>query len=390
VRAVPTPVWGRAWLWISRNPIVALAGCSLLALLVISAIVAAREMARHQTDLRHQVLNMNAYAARGQAAVVLYQLRDHGDALLKMAADPAVQGLALTRSPEGPPLSPDAPIDPTDHECAQQVALADPNVLKKWGSFDILNILNPRGCARARPRATPPGYEMRSFAGRDYFLGAARYGKLGQRRVYVAHSCVSAFVPELRFSLSTPLFQDKRWVGNLVAGITVGSTLALPAVEFAQTQDRMTVLLAPFDREGGPGEEGYQPRYAFLFHPRLQRGAQEILGDAYAERLRKELGPGTSPERQFELPSTEPLQEGQYRDTVVDKDTGVADPSVWLSAFAPVGNTGYVVLVQTREDAAIRPSAVLIHRLVIGFIALGGLALLLFVALAVWASRRDA
>ena len=53
--------------------------------------------------------------------------------------------------------------------------------------------------------------------------------------------------------------------------------------------------------------------------------------------------------RQLELVTALPFTRGGYEDPLLGDR--------WLAAFAPVGATGYVVLVQTRDAAAIRPSS---------------------------------
>jgi len=46
-----------------------------------------------------------------------------------------------------------------------------------------------------------------------------------------------------------------------------------------------------------------------------------------------------------------------YRDPVAD------EPGTWLAAFAPVGHTGFVVIVQTRENAVLAANTLLARRI---------------------------
>ncbi|HYO94395.1 MAG TPA: serine/threonine-protein kinase, partial [Polyangiaceae bacterium] len=80
-----TPMLARAWLWTerhrgARNALFLLMPC-FAALTFVLALAQ-----RH--ELRAAVLSMNAYAASGQAATVLYQLREYANAIEHAAADP--------------------------------------------------------------------------------------------------------------------------------------------------------------------------------------------------------------------------------------------------------------------------------------------------------------
>jgi hypothetical protein len=61
----------------------------------------------------------------------------------------------------------------------------------------------------------------------------------------------------------------------------------------------------------------------------------------------------------------------------------------WLAAFAPVGATGYVVLVQTRESEAIRTSNGL-HWIGLALAFGSGLLLALWGSFYLWRWRRMA
>jgi hypothetical protein len=82
--------------------------------------------------------------------------------------------------------------------------------------------------------------------------------------------------------------------------------------------------------------------------------------------------------RQFELATAPPLQRSDYQDPLLG--------GRWLSAFAPVGATGYVVLVQTRDAVAVRPSNGLAR---IAVMLSGTSVLLLFSYGYFWLWRRN-
>jgi hypothetical protein len=82
--------------------------------------------------------------------------------------------------------------------------------------------------------------------------------------------------------------------------------------------------------------------------------------------------------RQFDLATALPFQRDDYRDPLLGGH--------WLAAFAPVGATGYVVLVQTRDAVAIRPSNSLAR---IAVTLAGSSAVLLLVYGYFWWWRRN-
>jgi hypothetical protein len=314
---------------------------------------------------------------------VLYQLRDHADRLLRIAEDADVQALALTTSPLGPPGAP----DPLRLDvCHGQLDLASAEALARHGAgFEMLNVLNRSGCARARLLPAPSGYPPMNFGWRDYFRGAAVLGARAEHRVYVAQVFHSSVSDEIRFSLATPLFHDGVWVGVLAAGINVGTQWALPAINGVSTDDRLTVLIGPYDGTRAAVTEVTglaASEYAILAHPALEAGAMKLVAPDCVQKINDAFGPSAPPGSQFELPSRPPIPILDYQDPFL--------AGHWLGASAPVGGTGYVVLVQTREDTALRTTAVLLNRLIRAFLVLGAVALLTFISFAVWAVRHDA
>jgi hypothetical protein len=84
---------------------------------------------------------------------------------------------------------------------------------------------------------------------------------------------------------------------------------------------------------------------------------------------------------QLRWPDPEPITDDAHRDPV----PGFGGR--WLAGFAPVGDTGFVVIVQTRHDVAVEPNARLSRRLAsrTGVILLAWIALC---AAVVWLCLR--
>jgi hypothetical protein len=186
----------------------------------------------------------------------------------------------------------------------------------------------------------------------------------------------------IKFAVSTSLFEGEQWIGVVSGSITAASTLELPRLKRSDSDDRLTVLMGPFEGErlgavSEPAASNGLPEFTFLAHPKLGRGEKVTLPAHWAVALDPDLGRAkTDGKAQFELGTALPMLSSDYVDPLLGDR--------WLAAFAPVGGTGYVVLVQTREDVAIRPSHTL-TRLAIG---LGVVSVGLWLAWGVFLSWR--
>jgi hypothetical protein len=144
----------------------------------------------------------------------------------------------------------------------------------------------------------------------------------------------------------------------------------------SQNQDRLTALVGPFEGETGAGDRAGAREFAFLAHPRLGLGMKVVLAPRWAAELeRASRDPGRA-RNQFDLGTALPLQVSDYVDPLLGEG--------WLAAFAPVGGTGFAVVVQTRDAAATRPSQGLTY--LAGALA-GASALLLLTWTAFWGWR---
>jgi Protein kinase domain len=378
--AQPPPSWARAWLWGQRNPEASLAGCLVFFLLSLCGVIGALGSIEYEQELKEAVLDMNAYAASGQAAAVLYKLREHRDALLAASEGGRLSEIALM-----PALGPFVPWvlqpaqGPQESPCLVQTGQAEADLLEDYArGFDTLQLLDPMGCPRGRFPVPPGDYAQRWFGWRDYFLGATRFGEAGKLAVHVGPVFRSTVSGEVRFSLSAPLFvptlppalPGQVFAGVASAGTTVDTTFTLPAVVGTQTHDRVTALLGPFEGESRRFAQG-SLEYTFLAHPELKRGAEQLLPASYAAHLRDVFGSRKVNADAFVLATGAPTWRADYEDPFLGGH--------WLAGFAPVGGTGFVVLVQTRVEAAIRPSVALMQTWVYVFAALSLAALVGFV-----------
>jgi hypothetical protein len=375
IRSRAIPFWGRAWHWAQRYPG---ARNALFLLLPCFAAITLLMSASQRAELRRAVLDMNAYAASGQAAAVLYQLREYADTIERAAADPALR--QLTRGPLRQPSPPPGPgLDP----CRTQTEQEDPAPLAPYAEkFSSIAVFDAEGCSRARiSDPTPPEYIRTSYSWRDYFAQSVEDAARPARTTHVRKAYRSTISLLIKFAVSTPLFEQGEWIGVVAGSMTAASTLELPRMKRNETKDQMTVLIGPFEGErlSRHGASASVPEYTLLVHPNLGVGQKVTLDVASSELLERafRVPVGT---RQFELGTAMPLQRADYVDPLLGER--------WLAAFAPVGATGYVVLVQTRDAVAIRPSSGL-SRIALGSAFGSGSLVLLWGCFFLWRRRRE-
>jgi len=381
VVGVRLPALGRAFHWAKRHPG---ARSAVLALLPCFAAATFFVVERQREDLKQAVLSMNAYAASGQAAAVLFQLRDYAEEVARAARIPAIQALVLPPRP----LARDASGAelPNQNPCQSQTSLADPGPLKAFGArFSTLFVLDSSGCARARFAEDPPSlwFMQVRYDWRSYFSDAMpdqkpENAKLGVRKAY--RSSVSQLI---KFAVSSPIFDTSSgaepapWIGVLAGSLTVASTLELPRTLHQAREamsDQVTAVLGPIELDAR--DERAESNFTFLAHPRLARGARVTAPPELEGALKTAVS--RAPHAQFELPKAAPTTLARYVDPLFGDR--------WLAALSPVGGTGYVVVVQSRESFAEAPSRPLARLgVVLASVSVG--LLLAWSALATWGSR---
>jgi hypothetical protein len=252
------------------------------------------------------------------------------------------------------------------------------------GRFATMVALDSSGCTRARLADDHPSLEFiqRRFDLNDYFEEAKPGAEQPPRRTWVRKAYRSSVSQLIKFAVSTPLFDGASsaspppFIGVLSASLTVASTLELPRMRRGNDLEQLTVVLGPFEGRTSDQQRTDYRAFTFLAHPKLARGAKVTLAEPLATQLSHAFErPAVT---QFELPSAEPFTREDYRDPLLGDR--------WLAAFAPVGGTGYVVLVQTREAVAVRPLRAL-RQLTWGLAIVSGGLLVTWAWLLLWFSR---
>lgn len=343
VPILPPTAFGRALLWLRRPPRgVVRAAVGLL--FAISMVAGVSHYLRAAAEVRRRARTNNGFVASGQAGAALLQLTEYADRVRKASLDGDVASLAsLERHTAEPPAALKELSEQL--ETSYVVARADGRVKAQWPSPRFDN--------------TDKDYRFR-----DYYTGAAKLGErdvaCGDRGVGTA-DCVyvtQAFASErddlLYFGFSTPLFEHarpsapggeepakRRWVGVLVATITVDSVLGKLRVPMTES-NYTTALLGPRgpERRARP-RRGAQDEFVFLVHEGLTPGAEVHA----ASPCLAAWGKGSEPGHQLQPRYALPCLRSDYTDPIAGFE------GRWNAAFAPVGGTGYAVVVQTRDGS---------------------------------------
>lgn len=294
-----------------------LLGAAVLALLVL---VLTRTLLKAREQRLQDAARTNAFTASGQAGSALFQLADYASRVQKAARDPTIIELVHN----------DGTLD------------AEPAELKPYvHGFDSLLLLDVDGHPRAHWRQRPADYVKRSFAFRDYFQKARHLAEHCPAQAYLARAFRSEEDGKIKFALSAPLLTSAgEWLGVFLATIQADS-----AFGEVQLQDpeggHLTALLGPRDRDRHDAAPA--PDFTFLVHDGLMDRVEHVLHDPSPAALRSAFGALEDPCEQFKLRRIPPVTLVNYRDPV----PGFSGR--WLAAIAPVGQTGFVVLVQTRH-----------------------------------------
>jgi serine/threonine-protein kinase len=349
IKARPVSRLERVWRWCGRHPLKAGAVVTAAALL-LAVTYKAFAVARERADLlEKEVLRSNVYAAQGVASTVLWELERLSLPVAKVAEGPELR--RVLRSGDREALQ--KLLAETRRKYNDRAGRwAPPGTEPPFKTWYVLD-----GAGRMLALEPAPGDRTiigRDFSGRDYFQGALRHaGATGRAAVHISRVFLAENLGLYKFAISAAVRDgpgtDAPVLGVVAATVTTTRTLGSLRLD---DEDHTAVLVGRKDTSAprGPAGDPSEGEYLILLHPAYSPGEEAI--PLSNERLRAVRQP--RPGDEFQLPEVEgrpPLDEVTdrwYRDPVAARDLEFGGR--WLAAFAPVGNTEFVVIVQQRYD----------------------------------------
>lgn len=291
-----------------------------LIILLIAAVTLRRDQ---EAERRSDVLNANAYAARSLAELRLLQVGNSVKIVEQLAADP----LVVTRLAAPPGEFPTA---------VEEARRAE--------SFVTIGLLNTAGRAVARSPLPPDPdeYFAMDWGWTDHFKESKRRGEQGRYQAYVGLSSRSEVTGDDKFTISAPVFgSDGGFTGVIYASFPADSVLGHQR-GVPDDPRRTTALLARRDNDrldaGMPRSEGF----VILVHDGLSQGKAIAAASTAFKAV-----PFPDRDAGFDVWTAAPVAaDDNYFDPVPGFE------GRWLAGFSPVGNTGYVVAVQTRYQVS--------------------------------------
>jgi hypothetical protein len=208
-------------------------------------------------------------------------------------------------------------------------------------------ILDTDGRWLARTPRPSLDFAGQLFDWREYFAGGARLGRVGKRGVHISRAYTSVADGTTRFALMTPVYgTNGRWLGLLQGAVGTATALGTVTPIDPDEPHRISTVVARRDRD--KSSDPLPSDWLVLLHDGVTRSSRHQMDDrgALASLPAKPTGAPAAT-------STHALSDDNYRDPIAGFE------GRWLAGVAPVGETPFAVIVQTRYEAAVAPN----HRL---------------------------
>jgi hypothetical protein len=146
-------------------------------------------------------------------------------------------------------------------------------------------------------------------------------------------------------------------VGTLNAKSAFGAVRMQDPSQSGNSGRIITALIGPRGNDRTRGIDAPAPSdFTFVVHPGMDRGVEYPMRNPTPEILRQRFGVSAPPGHQLSLRYRAPLPIADYHDPI----PGFGGE--WLAALAPVGNTGFLILVETRKASMLSSIVALFHR----------------------------
>jgi hypothetical protein len=300
---------------------------TVILLLTIIAVNACSVAGAQERELQRDALRANAYAAHALAGAAAFHLREQIDAVVATAANPAIS------------LS----FHATDGEILEPRRIGTP--------FESLSLFDRAGTMISHASSVHSHNVGKDYSWRDYFLGARRLGEAGLRGGYISRAFRSEDDNLYKFGVAAPVYDSGVWVGALMATIGTDFALGRKRLDDASDAGPMAVVVAPRDRSRFTAEGAGE--YVVILHEGLDHGAEIPIDSPRVREIRALQAERKqhAEHKQLRWIDPEPITDDTHHDPVS------VFGGRWLAGFAPVGDTGFIVIVQTRYGAAVAPNA---------------------------------
>lgn len=332
VLAMPVGPLERAWMWCLRQPLGAGLLATLLWTLSVATVVTFQKVREHE---EMHVLLTNVVAVRASALETFMNLKKPRDRVEAMARDPGLVKALEARHENDLDLFCQA-----RHEDAGQLA-----ALGRDAPFDRVWVEDASGETLARwpePKSPDEEFRHKNYDWRDYWQGAWRNAREGIGKAYISRAYVSESHKRLMFAISAPVYNAKgEWIGVLSATVASDSMLALLPHDAPGVSKYTVTLVSLLDRKRNE-ELPPADHYVVMSHHALEGGEPRFLDVNLGKQIQQAL---SEPPEPGQPPFLEGRKFEDYRDPISHEPE--------LAAFAPVGDTPFVVIVQTREQEAL-------------------------------------
>jgi|SRR5579862_6883811 len=347
IEARPIHPFIRGWSWCRQHPGRAVSGTVSLAFLLAAGTGIAFYLAQKKATEDGLIQGL-VYTARFVADEVLHRFSQWGDKVTLSAQEPSlIEALKEWRN-----LKRRTPLP--DSERMKQLEKLREALERSCEGFRAANagdpgvqdwfILDPEGTLLARAPATTNLGE--NYQGRDYFQGLLLHLQgTGPASVHVSSAFRASVDKFVKFVICRRVEDGSEMLGAVAVAIGTHSTMGLRHIHDDQHR---VVVVAPWDpyRRSNDPEQLWAktPTHVLFLHP----GYRDLGEPPIALDFPGLAGVGIRICGQdlYPPPSERAMGTRDYQDPFQERDPRYAGR--WLAGLAPVGNTGFLVIVQQR------------------------------------------
>jgi serine/threonine-protein kinase len=346
--ARPTHPVLRAWSWCRRNP----AGAGLIgaaALLLLTLAVGSAFHWTRQAAQRAALREGLVYTAKFVAEIVRTRFEEWGGAVTLAAQDPELGRIMAKWDREVSALPNPGGLQTllqgADQLEIQRVCERLHQSSQGSPAYEDWFIVDGRGTLVARtPR---PVHLGENFEGRDYFKGLSAHLASGNGgTAHISAAFLASVDLHAKFVVCRPIESNGRFLGMIALALGTHRTMGLHNLH---DQDRNVVLVAPWDPARRPNDPPMiwpaPPKHVLLLHPGYRNPSESPVAVDLSDLAG--IGRRKCPDDLSASDSGTSRSVSDYVDPFSARDPAYGGS--WMAGMAPVGNTGFLVLVQQRD-----------------------------------------